>query len=120
MISSRKSFDSLGTWVVAVVRGRDYGHIGLALHKPLAPRKPRPLRKTRLIFGLSLGLTRSFVPLGWLSPAGRGRVTRESPQSKQKYCDTSVTELFQTSRGPLIPVVDFRRPVPYTRNTGTE
>src|SRR5712664_1172725 len=64
MIFLQKEFNSLGTWGGCGRSGRDYRHIGLALHRPLAPRKPRPLRETRLVFGLSLGLTRSFVPLG--------------------------------------------------------
>src|SRR6266850_3296530 len=120
MIFLQKSLIHWEPWGGRGRSGRDYGLIGLALHRPLAPRKPRLLHETRPVLGLSLGLTRNFVPLGWLSPAGRGRVTRESPQSKQKYRDTNITELFQAFTERLHLAVDFRRPVPYTRNTETE
>src|SRR6267378_1698815 len=77
MIFLQKEFDTLGTWVPTwswpfgtrlVVL---YRRIRFALHRPLAPRKPRLLHETRLVFGLSLGVTLNFVPLGWFSPVGR-------------------------------------------------
>jgi len=49
------------------------------------------------------GLTLNFVPLGRFSPVSRRRVTRESAQSEQKYCETGVSELFQTFTGRLDP-----------------